>query len=56
MHLSWFPFEQLRPAVLNYETTHLSRSEHLAVRKRLEGFGCVIREADSSSDDMAVLI
>ena len=54
--LGWFPFERLRPAVLHYETTHLSQDEHLAVRARLEGFGYLVREADSSSDDMAVMI
>ncbi|MND04273.1 hypothetical protein D3C83_244680 [compost metagenome] len=54
--LAWFPFERLRPAVLHYETAHLSSLEHLAVRKRLEEFGYVVREADSPSDDMAVLI
>ena len=54
--LGWFPFERLRPAVLHYETTHLSRVEHIAVRARLKGFGYLVREADSSSDDMAVMI
>jgi FkbM family methyltransferase len=54
--LAWFPFERLRPAVLHYETTHLSSQEHGAVRERLEGFGYLVREADSSSDDMAVLV
>ena len=54
--LAWFPFERLRPAVLHYETTHLSSDEHLAVRKRLAGFGYFVREADSPSDDMAVLL
>lgn len=52
--LAWFPFERLRPAVLHYEVTHLSKEELLAVRTRLEKFGYRIREADSSSDDMAV--
>lgn len=54
--LKWFPFERLRPAVLHYETTHLSSAEHRAVRTRLEGFGYFVREADSPSDDMAILV
>ena len=54
--LSWFPFERLRPVVLHYEVTHLSSQEHLAVRKRLEGFGYQVSEADAPSDDMAVLV
>ena len=54
--LAWFPFERLRPAILHYEVTHLSRQEHAAVRKRLEGFGYQIQEADGPSDDMAVLL
>jgi FkbM family methyltransferase len=53
--LSWFPFERLRPGVLHYEAMHLSSDEHRAVRKRLEGFGYFVREADSPSDDMAIL-
>jgi FkbM family methyltransferase len=54
--LAWFPFERLKPAVLHYETTHLARDEHLAVRKRLREFGYVVREADSPADDMAVML
>ena len=54
--LAWFPFERVRPAVLHYEVMHLSSKEHAAVRKRLEGFGYQIQEADSPSDDMAMLI
>ena len=54
--LAWFPFERLKPAVLHYETTHLSDEEHRAVRKRLEGFGYLVREADAPSDDMAILL
>ena len=54
--LAWFPFERLLPAVLHYEVTHLSSQERAAVRKRLEGFGYQIQEADGPSDDMAVLL
>lgn len=54
--LAWFPFERLRPAVLHYEATHLSSEEHRAVRKRLREFGYLVREADSTSDDMAVML
>lgn len=54
--LAWFPFERLRPAVLHYEVTHLSTQELADVRRRLEGFGYQVQEADAPSDDMAVLI
>jgi FkbM family methyltransferase len=54
--LAWFPFERLKPAVLHYETTHLSSDELLAVRNRLKGFGYFVSEADAPSDDMAVLL
>jgi FkbM family methyltransferase len=54
--LAWFPFERLKPALLHYETTHLSSDELRAVRNRLEGFGYFVREADSPSDDMAVML
>lgn len=54
--LQWFPFDRLRPAVLHYEIIHLSRAEHVATRTRLRGFGYRLREADSSSDEMAILV
>ena len=54
--LEWFPFERLRPAVLHYETTHLSRKELLVTRNHLKQFGYKVSEADSASDDMAVII
>jgi FkbM family methyltransferase len=54
--LAWFPFERLKPAVLHYETTHLSSDDLRAVRDRLKRFGYSVREADSPSDDMAVLL
>ena len=54
--LAWFPFERLRPAVLHYEVMHLSTQEHYTIRKRLESYGYKVLEADSASDDMAVLI
>ena len=54
--LAWFPFERLRPAVLHYEVTHLSKQEHSIVRDRLERFGYRVLQADAPSDDMAILI
>ena len=53
--LEWFPFERLKPGVLHYEAAHLSSVEHQAVRARLRAFGYWVREADSPSDDMAIL-
>jgi len=54
--LEWFPFERLKPAVLHYETTHMSAAEHERVRARLRSFGYLVRQADAPSDDMAVLL
>jgi FkbM family methyltransferase len=53
--LAWFPFHLLRPSLLHYETAHMSIEEHRAVRARLERLGYSVREADSASDDMAIL-
>lgn len=54
--LRWFPFEQVKPSVLHFETAHMTSSEHLEVRDRLEGHGYFVRKADSALDDMAVII
>lgn len=53
--LRWFPFERVRPGVLHFETTHLSDEDQGAVRRRLEGFGYKVFEADSPTDGMALL-
>ena len=54
--LGWFPFERLKPSVLHYETAHLSPQQLLTTRKHLKALGYWVREADSPSDDMAVLL
>ena len=54
--LEWFPFQRLKPAVLHYETVHLSTLEHAAARARLREIGYQVRAADSCTDDVAVLI
>ncbi len=51
--LAWFPFERMRPAILHYETAHMSATEKSETRNRLETFGYQVREADSATDDMA---
>lgn len=51
--LGWFPFERLRPAILHYETAHMTATEKSATRTRIETFGYRVREADSATDDMA---
>lgn len=53
--LAWFPFERIKPALLHYETAHMSAEERRMVRKRLEGLGYTIRNAGSAMDDMAIL-
>lgn len=52
--LAWFPFERLKPAVLHYETAHMAPEEKRSVALRLEGFGYLVRESDSPTDDMAI--
>lgn len=54
--LGWFPFDRLRPAVLHYETAHLTATEHQATRGKLRQLGYFVRESDSPTDDMAVII
>jgi FkbM family methyltransferase len=53
--LAWFPFERVKPAVLHYETAHMSAEEHRLVRNRLEDLGYKVRQSDSPTDDMAIL-
>lgn len=52
--LRWFPFERTRPAVLHYETVHLTGEDDRAVRARLEKFGYRVFEADAPTDAMAI--
>ena len=54
--LKWFPFEEVKPSLLYYETAHMTPIEHLDVRKHLESYGYLVRETDSAQDDMAVII
>ena len=53
--LAWFPFERAKPALLHYETVHMSAKEKGMVRDRLKGLGYIIRNSDSPTDDMAIL-
>jgi hypothetical protein len=53
--LSWFPFKRVKPALLHYETAHMSANERRIVRNRLEELGYTIRSAGSPMDDMAIL-
>jgi FkbM family methyltransferase len=53
--LAWFPFERTRPALLHYETAHMSAEEQRVVRNRLKGLGYIIRNSGSPTDDMAIL-
>lgn len=54
--LEWFPFERLRPALLHYETAHMSESDHAAVSSRLRALGYIVMTSDSPTDDMAFLL
>ena len=53
--LEWFPFEQIKPALLHYEVAHMSLCEHSAITMRLRGMGYRIFPNESATDDMAVL-
>jgi hypothetical protein len=52
--LAWFPFDRIKPALLRYETLHMSAEEQRAVRNRLNELGYIIRKS-GSQDDMAIL-
>jgi FkbM family methyltransferase len=52
--LTWFPFKRIKPALLHYETVHMSAEEQELVRKRLTELGYIIRNS-GSMDDMAIL-
>lgn len=53
--LGWFPFHRIKPALLHYETAHLSSAEHQFVRKRLQRLGYTAFVSDSPTDDMAII-
>jgi len=53
--LAWFPFERLKPALLYYETVHMTSADHAAVTKRLTQMGYRVFTSESPTDDMAVL-
>ena len=42
--LAWFPFERVKPALLHYETAHMTEEEHQLVCKRLQQLGYIIRK------------
>lgn len=52
--LGLFPFEDLRPAIVHWEISHLSREERAASLRRLARFG--YRFAESGSQDMLAVI
>lgn len=53
--LLWFPFDRLKPRLLHYETAHASQEALSAVRLHLASLGYLVSEAESKSDDMAIL-
>jgi len=54
--LAWFPFDRIRPALLRYETVHMSAEEQRVVRNRLKEIGYIIRNSGSPpTDDVAIL-
>jgi FkbM family methyltransferase len=53
--LAWFPFERIKPALLHYETVHMSAEELRFARNSLKELGYIIRPSESSVDDMAIL-
>jgi FkbM family methyltransferase len=53
--LSWFPFERIRPALLHYETAHMSAEERGLARNSLKELGYTVLPSESSVDDMAIL-
>ena len=53
--LAWFPFERIKPALLHYDTAHMSAEERRLVCTRLKDFGYTVRSAGSLMDDMAML-
>lgn len=53
--LAWFPFERIKPALLYYETVHMSSADHASVTNRLTQMGYRVFASESPTDDMAVL-
>ena len=53
--LTWFPFERIKPALLHYETAHMSADEQRYLGSRLKSLGYIIRESNSTTDNMAIL-
>jgi FkbM family methyltransferase len=53
--LAWFPFDCIKPALLHYETAHMSADEHQSVTQRLQCLGYTVRVSDSPTDDMAII-
>jgi FkbM family methyltransferase len=53
--LAWFPFHRIKPALLHYETAHMSQAEHQSVRQRLQCLRYTVLVSDSPTDDMAIL-
>jgi hypothetical protein len=52
--LTWFPFERIKPALLHYETVHMSEVEQRSVRKRLNDLGYIVHHS-GPMDSMAIL-
>jgi FkbM family methyltransferase len=52
--LTWFPFERIKPALLHYETVHMSAEEQEGIRSRLNDLGYKVRRS-GSMDNMAIL-
>jgi FkbM family methyltransferase len=53
--IAWFPFERLRPALLHYETAHMTAFDRAATNARLRKFGYAVLPTESADDDMAFL-
>lgn len=52
--LGWFPFERLKPALLYYETVHMTNADHAEVTRHLTQMGYRVFTSESPTDDMAV--
>jgi hypothetical protein len=54
--MAWFPFDRIKPALLRYETVHMSGEEQQGVRNRLKELGYIIHKSGSPpTDDVAIL-
>lgn len=51
--LDWFPFSQMKPAILCYEATHMDAGERERVRQRFVGMGYRFITDASESDEVA---